>query len=134
MGEVSDFVQRGAAKMTPVDLERVYRNIPLLKLEFAEINDPHHPHLPEQLEFLADVIEDYAEGVVDDIPFVTIAQALFALIYAHRQVDLIPDSIPGMGKSDDSAIVRAVLIHNERYFARYAEQHGKQWQQVSIDP
>ncbi|MFN7138967.1 MAG: hypothetical protein ACK4UN_06490, partial [Limisphaerales bacterium] len=79
--------------MTPIDLERVYRNIPLLKLEFADINDPHHPHLGEQLEFLADLIEDFAEGVVEDIPFCTIASALFALIYAHRQVDLIPDSL-----------------------------------------
>ncbi len=134
MGEVVDFVQHGVAKMTPVDLERVYRNIPLLKLEFAEIDDPNHPHLGEQLEFLADIVEDFAEGVIDDMPFVTMASALFALIYAHRQVDLIPDSIPGIGKSDDSAIVRAVLIQNERYFEKYAEQHGKVWQQVSIEP
>jgi uncharacterized membrane protein YkvA (DUF1232 family) len=134
MGEIVDFVQRGAAKMTPLDLERVYKNIPLLKLQFAEISDPHHPHLSEQLEFLADVVEDFAEGVAEDIPYFTVASALFALIYAHRQVDLIPDSLPGIGKSDDSAIVRAVLIQNERYFEKYAEQHGKEWEEVSVEP
>jgi len=134
MGEVVDFVQHGAAKMTAIDLDRVYKNIPLLKLEFAEINDPNHPHLGEQLEFLADVVEDFAEGVLEDIPYVTVASALFAIIYAHRQVDLIPDSLPGIGKSDDSAIVRAVLIQNERYFEKYAEQQGRQWQEVTVEP
>lgn len=134
MGEISDFVQRGAAKITPVDLERVHRNIPLLKLEFADIKDPHHPHLSEQLGFLADLVEDFAEGVVEDIPFFTIAEAVFAIVYAHRQIDLIPDSVPGYGHSDDSAVVRAVLIENERYLSKYALEQGLRWETVSIDP
>ena len=133
MGEISDFVQRGAAKITPIDLERVHRNIPLLKLEFADLNDPHHPHLGEQLNFLADLVEDFAEGVLEDMPFFTIAEAVFALIYAHRQIDLIPDSLPGYGHSDDSAIVRAVLIENQRYLSKYAVDHGKAWEEVTME-
>lgn len=134
MGEISDFVQRGAAKITPIDLERVHRNIPLLKLEFADIKDPHHPHLSEQLGFLADLVEDFAEGVVEDVPFYTIAEAVFAIIYAHRQIDLIPNTVPGFGHSDDSAVVRAVLIQNERYLSKYAVEQGVLWEAVSTEP
>ncbi|MBA4149239.1 MAG: DUF1232 domain-containing protein [Verrucomicrobia bacterium] len=133
MGEISDFVHRGAAKITPIDLERVHKNIPLLKLEFADLKDPHHPHLSEQLGFLADLVEDFAEGMLEDIPYFTIAEAVFALVYAHRQIDLIPDSLPEYGHSDDSAVVRAVLIENQRYFSKYAVDQGKEWEEVSTE-
>lgn len=135
MGEIVEFVRKGAAKITPAILDRVYRSIPLLKLEFAEIDEPNFPHLADQLELLADLVEDFAEGVVEDVPFVTIASAVFALVYAHRQLDLIPDSIPGIGHADDSAVVRAVLIENERVLSDYAESKlGKEWEEITVEP
>jgi uncharacterized membrane protein YkvA (DUF1232 family) len=135
MGEIVEFVRRGTARITPLVLDRVYKSIPLLKLEFAEIDAPNYPHLSEQLEFLSNVIEDFAEGVVEDIPYVTIAAATFALIYAHRQFDLIPDTIPDLGHADDSSVVRAVLIEHERPLSAYAAQHGIDWtMQVTVNP
>jgi uncharacterized membrane protein YkvA (DUF1232 family) len=134
MGEIVDFVHHGAAKITPKILQDTYRKLPMLRLEFAEIDDPGYPHLPEQLEFLAAVVEDFAEGVVTNIPYVTIASAVFALLYAHRQIDLIPDSIPGVGHADDSAVVRAVLIENEKVLAEFAEKQGLVWEEVSVNP
>jgi uncharacterized membrane protein YkvA (DUF1232 family) len=38
------------------------------------------------------------------------AQAVFALTYAHKKIDVIPDLIPNVGRADDSSVVRAVLI------------------------
>ena len=135
MGEIVEFVKRGAAKVTPAILDRVYKSIPLLKLEFAEIDEPNFPHLADQLELLADLVEDYAEGVIEDVPYVTIASAAFALIYAHRQLDLIPDTIPGIGHADDSSVVRAVLIEHERVLSDYAEAKlGKDWDAITVDP
>ena len=135
MGEIVKFVHNGAAKITPNMLRDLHKKLPLLKLEFTtEINDPKHPHLVDQLNFLADVVEDFAEGVADDLPFATIAAAAFALIYAHRQFDLIPDWIPDFGHADDSAIVRAVLIENEKVLANYAGRINMKWERITVKP
>src|SRR5262245_58210329 len=106
MAEIVKFVHHGAARITPQILKGVHKKLPMLKVEFAQINAPKYPHLVDQLEFLADVVEDFADGKAEDVPFVTLASACFALIYAHRQFDLIPDSIPEFGHADDSGVVR----------------------------
>ncbi len=134
MGEIVKFVHNGAGKITPNLLKSIHKKLPSLKLEFAGIEDNLYPHLVEQLEFLADVVEDFVEGVAGDLPLVTAAHAAFALIYAHRQLDLIPDSVPGFGHADDSAVVRAVLIEHEKILAEYAEKNGKRWQAISVNP
>src|SRR2546429_9956930 len=113
MSEIVQFVHHGAAQITPKILRGVHKKLPFLKMEFTQINAPKFPHLVEQLEFLADVVEDFAEGTEDDLPFVAVAGAVFALIYAHRQKDLIPDFVPDFGHPDESPVVRPVLTHTE---------------------
>ncbi len=134
MSEIVKFVHHGTSKITPRVLAGVHKKLPFLKIEFAEINAPKYPHLVDQLEFLADLIEDFAEGVDQEIPYTTAAAAIFALIYAHRQFDLIPDNIPDIGHSDDSSVVRAVLIENEKHFAAYAQRRGLNWAKITVKP
>ena len=132
MAEIAKFVHHGAAQITPKVLKGIHRKLPLLKLEFAQINAPKFPHLVEQLEFLADVVEDYAEGAGEDLPFVTVAAASFALVYAHRQMDLIPNSLPEFGHADDSAVVRAVLMEHERALGAHAMKIGIAWARITV--
>jgi uncharacterized membrane protein YkvA (DUF1232 family) len=134
MSEIAQFLQHGAAQVTPQILKGVHKKLPFLKVEFATIHAPHYPHLVDQLEFLADVVEDFAEGEAEDIPYVTIANACFALIYAHRQLDLIPDSVPQFGHADDSGVVRAVLIQHERVLSAYATKHRVNWSKITVNP
>jgi uncharacterized membrane protein YkvA (DUF1232 family) len=134
MPDIADFVHRGAAMITPTILKGVHKKLPFLKLKFTELNDPSFPHLTNQLEFLADVLEDFAEGVEDGLPYATVAAVVFAVIYTNRQFDLIPDSIPQGGLSDDSAVVRTVLFEHERVLAAYAERHKMKWEAISLKP
>ncbi len=134
MSEFASYVNHGAAKVTPAMLLRVARQLPAWKLEFTQIAAPRFPHLVDQLEFLADAIEDSAEGVYRDLPYYAAAQAVFALTYAHKKVDIIPDLIPDSGRADDSSVVRAVLIQNEAAFAAYAEWSGLDWGKITIHP
>lgn len=112
----------------------VHKKLPLLKVEFAQINAPKFPHLVDQLEFLANVVEDWVDGSADELPYVTMASAVFALAYAHRQADLIPDSVPEWGHADDSSVVRAVLIEHERVLASYASKVGVSWSKITVKP
>ena len=134
MGEIVKFVHNGAGRITPNILKGIHKKLPMLKLEFANIEDSVHPHLPEQLEFLANVVEDFAVSLAEDLPYVTVASAAFALVYAHRQLDLIPDSDPEFGHADDSAVVRAVLIEHEKVLSNYAAKHKKSWSSISVKP
>lgn len=134
MSEILKFVHRGTSQITPRILAGVHKKLPMLKVEFAQINAPKYPHLVDQLEFLADMVEDYAEGADTDVPFIGLAGAVFALVYAHRQFDLIPDTIPDYGHADDSGVVRAVLIENERAFSAYADRHGMNWSKITVKP
>jgi len=134
MPEIAKFVQRGSAQITPRILAGVKKKLPMLKLEFSQLQVPHYPHLVEQLEFLANVVEDFADGVDEEIPYVVAAGATFALVYAHRQYDLIPDTVEEFGRADDSGVVRAVLMEHERVLEKYAQRHGLAWSKVTIKP
>src|SRR6185436_18665314 len=101
MAEIVDFVNRGALSITPAIAEKVLRHLPQWKLEFTQIYEPLFPHLVDQLEFLADSIEDMAEGAYKDLPYAAFAQAVFALLYAHKKVGIIPDSVLNLGNDAD---------------------------------
>ena len=62
MSEFVQFVNHGASLVTPAIVEKVLRQLPLWKVEFTQIQAPLFPHLVDQLEFLADAVEDFAEG------------------------------------------------------------------------
>ncbi|MFM8359868.1 MAG: hypothetical protein ACKOET_15085, partial [Verrucomicrobiota bacterium] len=113
MSEIASYVIHGAAQITPAIVDKVLRSLPLWKVEFAQINAPNFPHLVNQLEFLADAVEDVAEGAYKDLPYGALSAAVFALTYAHKKVDLIPDTLGPMGRADDSSVARAVLILHE---------------------
>lgn len=134
MSEIGKFVHRGTSRITPRILKGIHKKLPFLKVEFATINAPKFPHLVDQLEFMADVVEDFSEGAADDVPYLTAAAAAFALVYAHRQFDLIPDSDPEFGHADDSAVVRTVLIEHERYLSEYAVNRGLNWSKITVKP
>ena len=134
MSEIAQFVHHGAAQITPKILRGVHKKLPFLKMAFTQINAPKYPHLVEQLEFLADVVEDFAEGAEDGLPFVTVASGVFALIYAHREKDLIPDFVPEFGHADESSVVRAVLIEHEKVLADYAIRHHVNWANITVNP
>jgi uncharacterized membrane protein YkvA (DUF1232 family) len=134
MPEIAKFVNSAAACITPTVAEKVLRQLPQWKLEFTQINAPKFPHLVDQLEFLADAVEDAIEGAYKDLPYATIAQAVFALLYTHKKMGLIPDNILELGRADDSSVVRAVLIQNEKAFSAYAATQGVNWQKITSQP
>lgn len=131
MSEIVEFVHHNAARVTPKILHGIHQKLPQLKLEFAEIHAPKYPHLVDQLEFLADVIEDYAEDADKEMPYFVLAEACFALAYTHKQDDLIPDHVKDVGYADDSSVVRVVLIENEKVLSDYAKRHGIDWGQIT---
>jgi len=134
MSEIAKFVNRGSASITPAMAEKILHHLPQWKLEFTQINAPKFPHLVDQLEFLADAVEDSVEGAYRELPYMALAQALFALIYAHKKAGIIPEGVLELGGADNSSVVRAVLIQNEKAFAVYAGTQGVSWEKITSQP
>jgi uncharacterized membrane protein YkvA (DUF1232 family) len=134
MAEIVEFVNRGAGAITPAVVDKVLRSLPQWKLEFTQIYEPLFPHLGNQLDFLANAVEDFAEGAYKELPYYAIAQAVYALVYAHKKVGIIPDAVLNLGRADDSSVVRAVLIQNEKAFAIYAASQDVDWSRITSQP
>ena len=134
MAEIVEFLNRGAAAITPTIADKVVRALPQWKLEFTQIYEPLFPHLAAQLDFLANAVEDCVEGAYKELPFYAVAQATFALLYAHKKVGIIPDAVLNLGRADDSSVVRGVLIQNEKAFAIYAASQDLEWGKVTSQP
>ena len=134
MPEIVKFLNNGAAGITPAIAEKVLRQLPQWKLEFTQIQAPLFPHLVDQLEFLANAVEDVIEGAYKELPYSATAQAVFALIFAHKKLGIIPDSVLNLGYADDSSVVRAVLIQNEKAFELYATTQGISFQRITSQP
>ena len=105
--DVEKFILEGARRITPVRLERMIRLLPEIRLAATQVTE--FPQLPDQVEFLAELIEDFYSGLSPDIPYTAIAEAAFALSYLRKGIDIIPDSISGVGYADDAAIINVVF-------------------------
>ena len=105
--DVEKFILEGARRITPVHLERMIRQLPEIRLVATQVTE--FPQLPDQVEFLAELIEDFYSGLSPDIPYTAIAEAAFALSYLRKGIDIIPDSISGVGYADDAAIINVVF-------------------------
>ena len=134
MSEIAKFVNNGSASITPAMAGKILHHLPQWKLEFTQINAPKFPHLVDQLEFLTDAVEDAVEGAYKELPYGAVAQAVFALLYAHKKMSVIPEGVLEMGGADNSSVVRAVLIQNEKSFAIYAGTQGQSWQKITSQP
>lgn len=134
MLEIVQFVHHGAEQITPKILHGIHKKLPMLKLEFTQLKADKFPHLIEQLEFLADVVEDFVEGAEEDLPYVAVAEAAYALVYAHGHHQLIPNHVNTIGHADESSVVRCAIIENEKVFAAYAKRHHLDWNKVTTKP
>jgi uncharacterized membrane protein YkvA (DUF1232 family) len=115
--ELQAIITDGARRITPAHLDKLVRLLPNIRLAITQVTE--FPDLPDQVEFLAEIIEDFQAGLNRSIPFTAIAESAFALFYLRKTADIIPDSIPRTGFVDDAAIVSAVFENYKRPFLKH---------------
>jgi uncharacterized membrane protein YkvA (DUF1232 family) len=115
--ELQGFITDGARRITPAHLDKLVRLLPNIRLAVTQVTE--FPDLPDQVEFLAEIIEDFHSGLNRSIPFAAIAESAFALFYLRKVTDIIPDSIPRTGFVDDAAIISAVFENYKQPFLKH---------------
>ncbi|HET8940070.1 MAG TPA: YkvA family protein [Polyangiales bacterium] len=101
-------VTRNAAKVTEDDAWGVVARERELNEKFK--------HVPEklkkvvnQVKLLYELIRSYIDGSYREVPWMSIATAVAAVVYFLAPIDLIPDVIPGIGYIDDIFVIRFAL-------------------------
>ena len=121
--DLHQFVLDGARRVTPRYVGKLVRQLPGIRLVATQVAE--FPNLADQVEFLAELIEDFHSGLNQDVPYTAIAEAAFALSYLHKGVDIIPDRIPGIGYADDAAIITTVFETYKKAFLKQLVREDK---------
>jgi uncharacterized membrane protein YkvA (DUF1232 family) len=116
---VTEYVERRAALLTPEQLDDLWADLPLLNSRFGAIAAPQFPHLQQQLKLLADFFADTAAGAFPATSDASRKESAFALRYAAKEIDIIPDFVPEIGYADDSLIARTVISRHQDLFHEY---------------
>jgi uncharacterized membrane protein YkvA (DUF1232 family) len=93
------------------------RVLPKIRLSVTQVTE--FPNLPDQVEFLAEMIEDFHAGLNRSIPFTAIAESAFALFYLRKATDMLSDSVEQSGYADDAAIITAVFESYKQPFLKH---------------
>jgi uncharacterized membrane protein YkvA (DUF1232 family) len=115
--ELRDFIADGARRITPAHLDKLVRMLPKIRLSVTQVTE--FPNLPDQVEFLAEMIEDFHAGLNRSIPFTAIAESAFALFYLRKATNLLPIPVHRSGYADDAAIITAVFENYKQPFLKH---------------
>jgi uncharacterized membrane protein YkvA (DUF1232 family) len=122
--DIQNFIVRGSQKLTPAQIAQFRENLPLVMAKVEEADPSRQPNLEEQTRFLVRYVEDCLDDKHQPVDVAALAEALFALMYLERGMDIIPDSVPEIGFSDDSAVLRTVIGTHETEFKGYCKRNG----------
>ncbi len=123
------FVEHGGRLVSHEDSSGLARGLADLRSKISTLRW-QHPQLALQLEFLTNLFaKDAARDAeqVRTLPETVRNETTFALLYAAREMDMMPDDIPDIGYLDDAAIVEMVLSRHDRFFEHYCLTHDLDW-------
>ena len=97
----------------------------LMKIENKLETIPVAGDTLSKIPTMISLVKSYINKEYTEIPLGTIIAAISALIYWVSPVDLIPDSIPGVGYIDDAAVVAFCLKQIGDDLNKYKEWRDK---------
>jgi uncharacterized membrane protein YkvA (DUF1232 family) len=127
------FVQEQATELSHADIVELASRLPALRGRFSHISVLEYPQLAEQYQFLSLVIEDCSQRVNCHVPEACEREAAFALLYFERHGDLLPDDAPGIGLTDDQAVVATVLYKHREALRASPRGYLFQWDAAPVD-
>ncbi|MFM8983307.1 MAG: DUF1232 domain-containing protein [Spartobacteria bacterium] len=109
---IDEFIASEVENFTASDFVALRDHVPALRSKMQTEQARIHYDLQQGVELLIDWIED-EDLVSDENPLPAhLAEAGVAAAYILKGVDLIPDSIPEIGLTDDARILARVLDRN----------------------
>jgi uncharacterized membrane protein YkvA (DUF1232 family) len=130
------FVEHGGRLVGREDSAGLAAGLADLREKIADLRAVH-PRLARQLEFLAIVFEAGAgrpPEIGGWLPEAARRETAFALLYAAKDMDLVPDDLPQVGYLDDAAVTEIVLSRHAAVFEQHCAAHGLEWAAIEPEP
>jgi uncharacterized membrane protein YkvA (DUF1232 family) len=112
-----EYIEEGAAQVTPEDIETVADKSEEIKKQFSA-RGPLKRFI-EDGKVLTALIRDWRAGKYRQALYGTIAAVAFGLLYVINPFDIIPDVVPFLGALDDATVIGALLMLVERDLKKY---------------
>ena len=116
------FVEHGGRLLGREEAANLIGELDHLREKIASLRSDH-PQLARQLDFLAGFFESNPQSQPEKVRNETI----FALLYAAKDADLMPDDMPEVGYLDDAAVTESVLSRHAEIFERHCAAHDLEW-------
>ena len=116
------FVEQGGRLLGREESASLAGEFPAFREKIAVLRT-EFPLLARQLEFLAAFFESDAATPFEQAR----NETAFALLYAVKDNDMMPDTVPGVGYLDDAAVAKVVLSRHADVFERHCALHGIAW-------
>ncbi|MGB8169280.1 MAG: YkvA family protein [Chthoniobacteraceae bacterium] len=130
------FVEHGGRLVGGEDSAGLAAGLAELREKIAQLR-PIHPRLARQLEFLANLFETDAAQPAEAVRWLPEAarnETAFALLYAAKDMDLVPDDMPQVGYLDDIAVTEIVLNRHAAVFEQQCAARGIDWATIEPEP
>jgi len=131
MTSIQEFVVQGGQAITAGEVDTFRRQLALYKLKAETLEAAGQSRLRERTAFLLRFVEDVLDDEYVTSDFAALPEAIFAVRYVAKGVDIIPDSVPGLGYSDDAAVVNAVFTGHEAELAAYCAKTGLDFNEIA---
>jgi uncharacterized membrane protein YkvA (DUF1232 family) len=109
---IDEFIESELANFRASDFESLRGHVDALRSKMETEQARIHYDLQEGVELLIHWIECEEAGRLEDPLPSHLAEAGVAAVYILKGVDLIPDTIPEIGLTDDARILARVLERN----------------------
>lgn len=123
MSSIQEYVVQGGQAVTAGEVASFRRQLAVYKLKAETLEAAGQSRLREQASFLLRYIEDVLDDAYVPADFSALPEAIFAMKYLAKGVDIIPDCMPG-GYSDDAAVLKAVFDGHADELATFARTSG----------
>jgi uncharacterized membrane protein YkvA (DUF1232 family) len=98
------YLTTSAALIAPADVTSLVARAVAIR-EHLAVDRAEHPNLAQRARIALHLLADHARGECPQIPYQTVSLLATALFYYLTPVDVIPDFIPHVGKSDDAVML-----------------------------
>ena len=109
----------GAGRVGEEDVHRAADQGQVVEEKLARVPGSLFERFGERIRLFLSAVQDYASGEYRDLPWTTIAMAVFAILYFVNPADIFPDFIPLSGYLDDAGVVAAAFGLLMRDLDRY---------------